>query len=566
MASIIYETKASTHVKNPYFTDETNYLQIGYAGSYGTVNNIGVHDAIYFGLSFYNPTYLEQYPMIVPFELVDIYDEAASKWTYNYDWDISSYQHAIRGELSEFSESDIYFYIKAVKDDIEYIAWQKCFITIVNNTAPSIEDGPTVVITDSITKTYTGNDHTVIRYKSTANVQFKAAANKGSYLVGYQVKNGSKSVYSTSILKQDTAQISHDVLGASSGKFDVMVEDSRGFRTTASTSIDLIEYFHPTCHLDTVAISPSGGTTVVNVYGQCFNGNFGVQENNCTVYVQYRLIDSAYTQPWSANYRATVTRDGNNYTAKANISGFNYKKRYEFRAYVYDTLSTSIYSETIVGKSTPVFDWSDESFRFNVPVNVEAATTFNGVVDVNGNTTITGDLNVIGTITATDSGGDSNVGYFSGHWLPKINCISSPTYANGEYMRINDMCLINFYIEGTVTSTVDKVEITGLPFAPVTGIRWQSGGGHCNNYATLTTTSGSASSDVNRDQHRFTGWSIENGVLYGRTQDIKTGSPVTTSNPPYTKAWIIVDDNYYVGAVSGYTFYASGTLMYKILQ
>lgn len=564
-AGYIYETKASTHVANPYFTDETTYLLVNYGGGYGTVNNIGTHDVIYFGLSFYDPTYLEEYPMVVPFKEVPIYDPSTYKWIYSYNWNITEYQDDIRRELSEFSESDIYFYIKAVKGELTYIAWQKCFISIVNNTAPTIEDGPTVTIYDSMSKSYTGNDHTVIRYISDATIEFKAAANKGSYLVAYQVKNGANSVYSPSILTQDTAEISHNLSNCESDTFEVMVEDSRGFRTKKSTALDFVPYIHPSCHLDTVAIDPGTGKTVVNVYGQCFNGNFGAQENECIVYVQYRLIDAATTQPWSASYRATATRSGNNYTAQVTISGFNYQKRYEFKARISDSVTT-VTSATSLGKSTPVFDWSNESFRFNVPVNIEGATTMNGVVDVNGNTTITGNLNVIGTITASDADGDDSVGYFSGHWLPKINCISSPTYSNGEYMRINDMCLINFYIEGTVTSTVDKVEITGLPFSPITSIRWQSGGGHCNNYATLTTTSGSASSDVNRDQHRFTGWSIEGGKLYGRTQDIKTGTPVTTSNPPYTKAWIIVDDNYYVGAVTGYTFYASGTLMYKILE
>lgn len=569
--SNIYETKAGKFVLNSYFTDEIETLDLQFQVPKGTYQD---YDGFYVGLSFYAPQYVESYPMIVPYEEFWLDGQNPDKYYYYLYWNIQQYMHDIRAELSEHTGNEVYIYLKFVQGNIAYIHWQKGYISIVNNTAPSI-GGLYVNIVDSLTKELTGNVSTVISGITKAAVGFTITANKGSYLVGYKIKNGSKSIYYPDILKEETVEIYKSVSNCETGTFEVMAEDSRGFRTFDTITIPYIDYFKPTIHItNTVAIDPSGGATIVKLGGQAYNGSFGAVSNSFEVYVQYRVTGS---DTWSVWYAASnPTFNGHNFITQTSLTGLDYRKQYEFRAFILDKMQTVLgqtFSEIVIAQGIPVFDWNGESFRFNVPVNIENGVNVIGITNIDGNTTITGDLNVLGNITVTkdddDDPGDSNAAYENGHWLPKINCISSPTHAFGKWVRVGNMCIINFYIEGTTTSNVDKVEITNFPYTPessTSSFRWQSGGGFCNNYAVVTTGSGSSSSDVNRDTHRFTGWSIEGGKLYGRTQRISSGTPVKTQgdSAAYTRSWIVVDDGYYIGAISGKTFRASGTLMYLI--
>ena len=65
----------------------------------------------------------------------------------------------------------------------------------------------------------------------------------------------------------------------------------------------------------------------------------------------------------------TVTLDGNTYSATSEIAGLDYKVAYVFQVYAKDALKT-VYSAEKRVKASPVFDWSENDFRFNVPVSM----------------------------------------------------------------------------------------------------------------------------------------------------------------------------------------------------
>ena len=533
MATII-ESKTRSYVRNSYFTDETITLDIWYSGSgQPVINGSSEPEKLYFGMSFYSPSQLLDYDMVIPFQEMN-FKNADDTLTYDFDWDISAYQKAIRGHLSEFKQSDIYFYAKATLDGNDYIGWQLCNVTIVDLKAPVYIVSPKYVVTDTTSKNLTGNTSTLIRYVSDVNVSFTAAAQKESTLVSYTIKNGSKSVNSTSILNQSSANVSQSMTDVESPTFYVVVEDSRGIRTSNSAqATSFIEYFYPTTHIKIDNISSTGGETRLTAIGIAFNGSFGSVSNSITVQCRYKPEGGSYSS-W-ITMPATIS--GNNYTATTSISGLNYQIKYTFQSRIVDAITT-VNGKEFTTKLMPVFDWGQGDFRFNVPVNID------------------GNLIVNGSITSSDPGGGEPVNdYETGSWTPRCNACSSPTYALGSYVKVKNMCIINFYYEGTTNKFLQNsyLYFSGLPYTPDSSRSWQSGGGTCSNYMKGSST------------EYFTGWSIEGNLIYGRTNSNGTSDRRTINGTSYTFYYDTGSDYLLVG-FTGQNLCASGTIMYKIAE
>lgn len=132
-----------------------------------------------------------------------------------------------------------------------------------------------------------------------------------------------------------------------------------------------------TCTLNASAATTSGVATL-KISGNYWNGDFGAANNTLTVQYRYKVKDGSYTG-WTS---ATATATGNKYDITATISGLNYLNAYTFQARAIDKLST-VESNEQTRKTTPIFDWSEDDFNFNV------------------NTTVKGDLSVSGGVSAT---------------------------------------------------------------------------------------------------------------------------------------------------------------------
>ena len=559
MALIINNEFAWLTLNNTVLTDETNSI----SGRWGYSNRNGVEfpSKVAIGMSFYGPDHLEDYDMVVPFQEIDFLiptPENPDGWTPNFTLNISSYQNDIRSFMSGFSTGTIYAYVKLTNSDNEYVGWQLCSMTIVNDTQPEFDGTPTVVVTDTLSKNLTGNSSTVIKYVSDVNVSFEAHTKKGSYFTLYIVRGGSKSVSSTSILTDTQISITQPMSDVDAKDFTVTLEDSRGFRTPATGSAaNLIDYFYPTCHIEVENLNSTGGATNIAINGKMFVGSFGSSNNTATVQYRYRKDGGSYTSWTTAS--TTLYQDDQSYTASASVYGLDYRAQYEFEARITDAITTvSSSSGVLVG--TPVFDWSKSDFNFNVPVAIQ------GTAQINGTTQIDGDLVVTGTVSGSNISNDT---YSAGTWTPRTSCCPSPDVAYGNYMRIGDVCVVNFFFSGTITATPsgDKFYFTGLPFTPDSTMRWQAGGGNCMGYAMIVRTSTSPSGDVDRDSYRFTGWSIESGYLYGRATDMIGAGGSTykeTVSGGYTRSYQTIDNNYYITVAPGAEFYASGTICYKV--
>ena len=110
----------------------------------------------------------------------------------------------------------------------------------------------------------------------------------------------------------------------------------------------------------------------------------------------------------------------------------------------------------------------------------------------------------------------ANIGIETGTWTasPSIGTISAQ---HCTYMRIGNMCMLSFEIEGTGDSstalgTTTYTKFTGLPFAPAANARWYAGGGHAQGLG------------ISSGQY-FSGYNVQptDSTLYVRTTNATGG-------------------------------------------
>ena len=241
----------------------------------------------------------------------------------------------------------------------------------------------TIVDTNtSVVNNLTGNANILVKGHSNAQVTVTTTAKKYAYIESETVVNGSNTL----------EYGSGDIYNVDSGEFIVTVTDSRGLTKTDTIYKTFINYIPITCNME-VDVPSSSGSTTVRVKGNCFYGSFGKVSNTLTVRYRYAADGGAYSN-W---YSSTVTIVNNNtYSVNFSVTGLDYTKGYTFEAQAVDKLETATSAEQKV-KSTPIFDWGEDDFNFNVSVNFAAGYTqpnsalkqlWNGNYQFNGTTTV----------------------------------------------------------------------------------------------------------------------------------------------------------------------------------
>lgn len=135
----------------------------------------------------------------------------------------------------------------------------------------------------------------------------------------------------------------------------------------------------------------------------------------------------------------------------------------------------------------------------------------------------------------------------SGTWTPSVTGIkSSGATVSGNYIKIGNVCNINFYFTGTAngggTSSYIYIAGSSLPFTPATTQRWYAGGGALTN-------------GYCKANYVFTGWCIDTNSsnnIYARTSQQATSANIRGS------------DYAYQGTNTTNTLYGSGTIQYIV--
>lgn len=153
-----------------------------------------------------------------------------------------------------------------------------------------------------------------------------------------------------------------------SGTVIVTVTDSRGLTISVQlTGLSVVEYIPLTLN-PTVQREAAGSDVVsVSATGNFFSGSFGAVANTLTVRVRVKPYGGTY-----GDYTDIAASPvGNAYTASGDVSGVSYTAVNDVEVTAYDKIytegKTAVYR---VNKGVPVFDWGENDFNFNVPVNI----------------------------------------------------------------------------------------------------------------------------------------------------------------------------------------------------
>lgn len=409
-----------------------------------------------------------------------------SSYTHTLAWECSGIGGTIATKTSSTSvkftlPDSLYAKIGASKTEVDVIIGCTTYngSTQVGNTktctikakTTSARNAPTLsptIATGADTQNLTGNSTTVISGYSSVNVTFNAAARNSATLSSKKCVNGSKS-------------------RTTDGAFDNVVTkdfvftatDSRGYSTSVTKSVTMINYIEPTCALK-VQIGVDGKAEV-NASGKFFNGSFGKVTNALNIQFRYKVSDGSYSA-WTTFQSAAPS--GNTWSANHTLTGLDYSKTYYFQARAIDQIPKTATSDEIKAKAMPVFDWGENDFQFNVPVSAPnlGRTVYNckDYIDTSVTGKVTADgisgyfyhlkpFNLIFcrfTITAfssaTAAGSDAITAIkFKDEFLPAANCALTAYGASDTDALMNSDGSLRLRTHGGLTTASD-VYISGL--------------------------------------------------------------------------------------------------------
>ena len=199
---------------------------------------------------------------------------------------------------------------------------------------------------NSVTLALTGDSNVLVRFFSTASCQICALPQKGAALAQMQV-NG------TQIPAQYT-----QIANVETGTFLFQATDSRGYIGSCSVGKTLIPYVKLTAVATAKRLEPTGDRVHLAVEGNCFWGDFGLQENDLqVVYVADGAEVPLEITPLEGGYIAQGYLDA------------SYQQSHLVQVVARDKLM-EVSVLVRINPGVPVFDWGDKDFAFHVPVTL----------------------------------------------------------------------------------------------------------------------------------------------------------------------------------------------------
>lgn len=270
-------------------------------------------------------------------------------------------RNALRQATPNSNSLAVKFYVKCILNGSTlYDSVQKTMSIV--NASPSLGT-PVVEDVNSETIYLTGDKNKLIKYFSDAMARFSPTARKYSTIKSKTITNGGKTVSNVN------ANLFSDV---ENGNFVFAVVDSRGNASSQTVSKTIIGYVKLSCNVRAVPPTTDGDGSIT-ISGNYWGNNFGAHNNVLILHYRHKAGDGAYGE-WQA-VTATPTFKNNTFTIKVDVSGLDYRQSHTFQARAADLLMTVDSNEHKV-RTTPVFDWGENDFSFNVPVEyVEAPAT-----------------------------------------------------------------------------------------------------------------------------------------------------------------------------------------------
>ena len=224
----------------------------------------------------------------------------------------------------------------------------------------------TVTDTNAKTLALTGDANTLVRYLSDARVDVVCQTYGGA---GIPDESQDVSVQYMGNWYYGTAL---NFPGVQSDTFKLWVRDSRGYTAYGDHRVaGFIPYVRVTNQSVPERLTPTGSTVTLTISGSFYNGSFGAADN--AVEVWYRIAGSQTELAKAKWYQLEPELSENGYSAQVTFNDIPYDQTRWVETWVNDKLETV--TQTVkIGKGLPVFDWGENDFRFNVPVELPSLT------------------------------------------------------------------------------------------------------------------------------------------------------------------------------------------------
>lgn len=199
---------------------------------------------------------------------------------------------------------------------------------------------------------------------------------------------------------------------AESSNFIFSVTDSRGLTTSNERTLNLINYFKPTCSA-TCKLTLDTETTLkasMTVNGSFFNGSFGAVKNSLEIFIKHSAADDWISLQNDIGF--DYYTDGDTYSMSFNITELDYQKPFTYQIKVVDKLENAFSAEETLS-FLPVFDWGKNDFNFNVPVTIQGNLLNDFVVE-----------------TGTDAMGSNGTWYWAKWASGRAECYGQRNYGN----------------------------------------------------------------------------------------------------------------------------------------
>lgn len=211
----------------------------------------------------------------------------------------------------------------------------------------------TVKDSNDVTIGLTGNDKTLIKGISTAEIKVNPTARNSATIKRVTVNGLVISNNEASFTNVDT------------NKFEVIVTDSRDYSTIEPLTADMIPYLPVSLSATFFRPLPTTGEVSVRYSGNYFEGSFGTKDNSISIEWKYKEKEA---EEWISGGIITPTIQDNKIKEETLSLGkiYDYQKEYEFQMTVSDELTIAVRTAT-VSIGIPVFNWGKDFFNVNTP-------------------------------------------------------------------------------------------------------------------------------------------------------------------------------------------------------
>lgn len=223
---------------------------------------------------------------------------------------------------------------------------------------------PEVKDVNEVTVALTGDASVLVRYASNAQATINAEAVKEATISTIEIKNGDN------LIATDVNTVIYE--GVESNKFTFTAINNRNEITKQVLEPTFIEYIPVTCAIATDSATGSGELRVI-ARGNYWTGDFGAVENTPKAYYRFmKSTDEAYCD-WIAFSAVETDAEAQTYEASEYVTGLDYQSSYVFQCYMTDAVGDITYSAEQRISVTPIFDWGQHDFNFNVPVTIQGS-------------------------------------------------------------------------------------------------------------------------------------------------------------------------------------------------